>query len=64
MPDTSTGLAAAGLAHDIARPALANEHVQCNAAGQVVVRLKSAWRDGAAHIVMSPLEFTRSYGGG
>ena len=30
----------------ITRPALANERVQCNAAGQVVLKLKSAWRDG------------------
>ena len=38
-------------------PALANERVQCNAAGQVVLRLKTPWRDGTTHIVMSPLEF-------
>jgi hypothetical protein len=30
----------------ITRPALANERVQTNAAGQVVLKLKSAWRDG------------------
>ena len=41
----------------IARPALANERVQINVAGQVVLRLKTAWRDGTTHIVMSPLEF-------
>ena len=41
----------------ITRPALANERVQCNAAGQVVLRLKTPWRDGTTHIVMSPLEF-------
>jgi hypothetical protein len=41
---------------DIARPALANERVQTNAAGQVVLRLKTAWRDGTTHLVMSPLE--------
>ena len=41
----------------ITRPALANERVQCNAAGQVVLKLKTAWRDGTTHIVMSPLEF-------
>ena len=39
------------------RPALANERVQCNAAGQVVLKLKTAWRDGTTHIVMGPLEF-------
>ena len=41
----------------ITRPALANERVQINRAGQVVLKLKSAWRDGTTHIVMSPLEF-------
>ena len=38
------------------RPTLGNEHVQCNAAGEVVLRLKRPWRDGAMQIV-SPLEF-------
>ncbi|HEY5285160.1 MAG TPA: transposase [Polyangia bacterium] len=41
----------------ITRPALANERVQCNAAGQVVLELKTPWRDGTTHLVMSPLEF-------
>jgi Putative transposase len=41
----------------ITRPALANESVQCNAAGQVVLKLKTAWRDGTTHLVMSPLQF-------
>ena len=41
----------------ITRPALANERVQTNAAGQVVLKLKSPWRDGTTHLVMSPLEF-------
>ena len=41
----------------ITRPALANERVQINSAGQVVLRLKTPWRDGTTHIVMSPLEF-------
>ena len=41
----------------ITRPALANERVQVNAAGQVVLKLKTAWRDGTTHLVMSPLEF-------
>ena len=38
----------------ITRPALANERVPCNAAGQVVLRLKAPWRDGTTHLVMSP----------
>ena len=31
--------------------------VQCNAAGQVVLKLKTALHDGTTHNVMSPLEF-------
>ena len=41
----------------ITRPALANERVQTNATGQVVLKLKTPWRDGTTHLVMSPLEF-------
>ena len=41
----------------ITRPALANERVQTTAAEQVVLKLKTAWRDGTTHLVMSPLEF-------
>ena len=41
----------------ITRPALANERVQCNAAGQVVLKLKTPWRDGTTHPVMSPPKF-------
>ena len=41
----------------ITRPALANEQVQCNAAAQVLLKLKAPWRDGTTHLVMSPLEF-------
>ena len=44
----------------ITRPALANERVQCNAAGQVVLKLKTPWRDGTTHLVMSPLEFMQT----
>jgi len=41
----------------ITRRALANEPVHTNAARQVVLKLKTPWRDGATHLVMSPLEF-------
>jgi hypothetical protein len=41
----------------ITRPALSDERVQLNAAGQVVLKLKTPWRDGTAHRVLSPLEF-------
>ena len=42
----------------ITRPArVAFERLKRNGEGQVVLQLKSAWRDGTTHIVMSPLEF-------
>jgi len=41
----------------ITRPALSDERVQLNAAGQVQLELKTPWRDGTTHLVMSPLEF-------
>jgi hypothetical protein len=31
--------------------------VQLNAAGQIELKLKTRWRDGTTHLVMSPLEF-------
>lgn len=44
------------LCRTITRPALTNERVLTNAAGQVVRKLKTAWRDDTTHLVMSPLE--------
>jgi hypothetical protein len=41
----------------ITRPALSDERLQLNAAGQVELKLKTPWRDGTTHLVMSPLEF-------
>jgi hypothetical protein len=41
----------------ITRPVIANERVSVNHAGQVVLKLKTPYRDGTSHIVMSPLEF-------
>ena len=41
----------------ITRPAIANERLKRNRAGQVVLQLKSAYKDGTTHIVMSPMEF-------
>lgn len=41
----------------ITRPAIANERLERDGAGNVVLQLKSAWRDGTTHIRMSPLEF-------
>src|SRR5262245_15621164 len=37
----------------ITRPAIANERLKRNRAGQVVLQLKSAFKDGTTHIVMS-----------
>ena len=41
----------------ITRPAIANERLSVNHAGQVVLKLKTPYRDGTSHLVMSPLEF-------
>lgn len=41
----------------ITRSAPANERVQTKVAGQVVLKLKTPWRNGTTHLVMSPLEF-------
>ena len=37
-----------------------NERLKRNRASQVVLQFKSAFRDGATHVVMSPLEFMRA----
>ena len=36
---------------------MSDERIQVNAAGQVELELKTPWRDGTTHLVMSPLEF-------
>ncbi len=41
----------------ITRPAFTNERLSRNGKGQVVLRLKSPYRDGTTHIVMHPQEF-------
>ena len=41
----------------ITRPAIANERLKLNRAGDVVLQLKSPYQDGTTHILMSPLEF-------
>ena len=41
----------------ITRPAIAFERLKRDGSGDVVLQLKSAWRDGTTHIKMSPLEF-------
>ena len=40
----------------ITRPAIANERLKRNRAGDVVLQLKSAYKVGTTHIVMEPLE--------
>ena len=42
----------------VTRPAIANERLSVNRAGQVVLKLKTPYRNGTTHIVMTPLEFT------
>ena len=41
----------------ITRPALSDERFRLNAAGQVELKLRTAWREGTTHLVMGPLEF-------
>ncbi len=41
----------------ITRPAIANEPLTLNRAGEVVLQLKSPYQDGTTPTVMSPLEF-------
>jgi hypothetical protein len=41
----------------ITRPAIANERLKRDGEGRVVLQLKSPWRDGSTHIVISPQEF-------
>ena len=41
----------------ITRPALSDERIQVNAAGQVELRLKTPWRDGTTQLVLSSLAF-------
>ena len=41
----------------ITRPAISNERLSINGKGQVVIQLKTPWKDGASHIVLEPLEF-------
>ena len=41
----------------ITRTAIANERLSLNSAGQVVLMLKTPYRDGTSHLIMSPLEF-------
>ena len=41
----------------ITRPAISNERLSVNRAGHIVLKLKTAWRNGTSHHVMEPMEF-------
>jgi hypothetical protein len=49
----TTAQALAPLCRYITRPAPAHERVQTNAAGEAVLKLKTPWRAGTTHLVMS-----------
>jgi hypothetical protein len=38
-------------------PTLSDEWAQLTATGQVELKLKTPWRDGSTHLVMSPIKF-------
>ena len=48
------------LCRTITRPAIAFERLKRDGARNVVLQLKSPWRDGTTHSKMSPLEFMRA----
>ena len=41
----------------ITRPAIANERLGINREGNAVLKLKTPWRNGTTHIVLTPMEF-------
>lgn len=45
------------MASFVTQAALAKERVQTNAAGQVALKLKTAWGCGTSHLFMSALGF-------
>ena len=47
----------------ITRPAIANERLKQDGAGNVVLQLMSHWRDGTTHIRTSPLAFMQRLAG-
>jgi hypothetical protein len=58
--DAEDGRALEQLCPNITHPALANERVHRNAAGQVGLTIKTPWRDGTTHLVVTPLEFMQA----
>jgi len=47
----------------ITRPALSHKRLRRTSAGNVVLQLKTPYRDGTTHLVMTPLEFLQRLGG-
>ena len=41
----------------ITRPALGHKRLRCTPTGEVVLQLKTPYRDGTTHLVLTPLEF-------
>ena len=41
----------------ITRPAISNERLAINREGNVVLKLKTPWRNGTTHLVLTPMEF-------
>ena len=41
----------------ITRPAISNERLAINREGNAVLKLKTPWRNGTTHIVLTPMEF-------
>ena len=41
----------------ITRPAISNQRLAINRQGNVILKLKTPWRNGATHIVLTPMEF-------
>ncbi len=41
----------------ITRPAISNERLSVNREGNVVLKLKTPWRNGTTHLVLTPMEF-------
>ena len=50
------------LARYITRPAISNERLSVNQVGNVVLKLKTPWRNGTTHIVPTPMEFMQRLG--
>lgn len=49
------------LCRHVTQPALSDVRVQINASVPVEWKLKTPWRDGTTHLVMSPLESMRFF---